>query len=547
MNLIQRLATAFEISLLVFLLGLYGCLPGGGNSGPKPNLPVANNFLADSNNPVGHGTPAQQDVVLVKGPTGPGPIEVLDAFNDMTYVASGPFQFTQMSTSPYADGRRVLWGSGYDRIVKLDHDTQGILAMYKLPDKTYRGFDQGERIISNLDSMSAADALNYAASDLALLMQDLPGVYTLLDSNNEFYVSDSDNGQASITVYGDRNAGQLNSPIEVKRQFTLPITVTGSLVGVNMTYDGYLVLATTHGYVVVLARDFSDYAVIRLNYADTENAETFATPGYGWVRNSFAVDSNNAIYIASNNHLHKVQWDGAALSLTWAEPYHNATGNGSGSTPTLMGFDSEDKFVVITDGDAVMNLTLFWRDEIPEGWIAPAGAPSARIAGQLPASMGGLPAVQSEQSVVVYGYGAVVVNNLANNVPASDSILVSGSLGNREEYQAFGVQKFQWDAEAKQLNLAWVNNEVSSVNGMPILGIGSGEWLGEDLLYAVGARSGAFTLEAVNWHNGATTFYHSLGGARFNSLYGNILLDENGRIHYSTLWGKLCLENQNWP
>ena len=58
-----------------------------------------------------------------------------------------------------------------------------------------------------------------------------------------------------------------------------------------------------------------------------------------------------------------------------------------------------------------MNVVLFWRDEIPEGWQQLPGAPSRRIAGMLPAHMGGLKAIQSEQSVVVAGYGAAVVNN----------------------------------------------------------------------------------------------------------------------------------------
>ena len=41
-----------------------------------------------------------------------------------------------------------------------------------------------------------------------------------------------------------------------------------------------------------------------------------------------------------------------------------------------MGFDDEDRFVVITDGDELMNLTLFWREDIPEDWQQLPGTPS---------------------------------------------------------------------------------------------------------------------------------------------------------------------------
>ena len=40
-------------------------------------------------------------------------------------------------------------------------------------------------------------------------------------------------------------------------------------------------------------------------------------------------------------------------------------GDGTGSTPTLMGFGpDEDKLVVITDGARKMRLVAFWRDQV---------------------------------------------------------------------------------------------------------------------------------------------------------------------------------------
>ena len=91
--------------------------------------------------------------------------------------------------------------------------------------------------------------------------------------------------------------------------------------------------------------------------------------------------------------MYRVVWSGNEWSQeerdgAWRVRYPNSTGAGSGATPTLMGFDDEDKFVVITDGDELMNLTLFWREDIPEDWQQLPGTQSRRIAGSLPANMG---------------------------------------------------------------------------------------------------------------------------------------------------------------
>src|SRR5207253_2361790 len=106
----------------------------------------------------------------------------------------------------------------------------------------------------------------------------------------------------------------------------------------------------------------------------------------------------------------------SAPYLTGERPPTIKISSGTGATPTLMGFGPKaDRLVVLTDGVNRMNLVAFWRDEIPAFARRQPGAPSPRIAGQIPVT-GGLPKstpwVQSEQSVVVHGYGALVVNNI---------------------------------------------------------------------------------------------------------------------------------------
>jgi hypothetical protein len=260
------------------------------------------------------------------------------------------------------------------------------------------------------------------------------------------------------------------------------------------------------------------------------------------VRNSLAVDEGGGIYVPSLDEMHKVVWDGTSLSTdpadgAWSEPYANGTGIGSGATPSLMGFGDEDRFVVITDGEELMNVVLFWRDEVPKGWEAPAGAPSDRIAGQLPANIGDETAtsVQTEQSVVVGDYGALVVNNdpasIPDDFPPAGTRVLAGYSGSDPAFTPHGLQKFEWDPETQAFTEAWVNTEVSSANSVPIVSTGS------DLLYTVGARDGDWTLEALDWNTGESAFHYVTGSVRYNSLFSGVNLDEDGRIIHTTVFG----------
>ena len=313
----------------------------------------------------------------------------------------------------------------------------------------------------------------------------------------------------------------------------------------NMTYDGWIVVPTEAGWLVAVSQDLKQSRLIRLTNPTGESTETQRV-GYGWVRNSIAIDKDGGIYVASRNHMHKVIWDGDQFSTdpakgAWIEPYLNDTGAGTGATPSLMGFGDEDQFVVITDGNELMNVVLFWRNEIPEDWKELPGAPSRRIAGMMPATIGplNLKAVQTEQSVVVAGYGAFVVNNTPNNIPDGSPRqlhgLMVGPLGSNPMYQPFGVQKFEWDPEARELKSAWVNTGVSSPNGVPYVSLGTNH------VYFIGARNNKWTLEALNWDTGKSTFHYVIGGQRWNSQYSAPIPDEYGGMMYGTAWGRARL------
>ncbi|MBK7730847.1 MAG: hypothetical protein IPJ33_20715 [Gammaproteobacteria bacterium] len=317
----------------------------------------------------------------------------------------------------------------------------------------------------------------------------------------------------------------------------------------NITYDGWLVVVTQHGYVVSIKRDFTDYRVLRILHSDGVEEKGTAPTLDGWIRNGHAIDQEGGIYIVAQQNMHKVIWTGDRLSTAeadgaWTASYLNGSGRGSGATPSLMGFGKEDQFVVITDGEPLMNLTLFWRNEIPEDWKQLAHAPSRRVAGMKAVNMGdpNLKAIQSEQSVVVAGYGALVVNNIPRNkpwyLPKEAGFLLTTFLGSSPRYQPFGAQKFEWDPKTRKLENAWVNSEVSSPNCLPLVSHGS------DTAYLIGARNNQWVLEALNWQTGESRFHYVIGNQRYNSLFGGTLLDERGRINFGTTWGRARLDPQ---
>ena len=551
--------------------------------GPRPNYAPQNPYLADSVMPIGHVNSAQTTGVDHAGPSGPS--EKLSQENGgLTYTHMGPGHFGAAISPPYPNGKRVIWSNGQDRISKLDYDTLQVLSEYHLetsPIYLNNGgpisAEQADKVFSRLDFLP-----KFGYSGLATVLSTIPlakeyygaglaGVYYLLSADNILYVG----GKESILAYADADPTDPNSDIVLKAEWKKPPEVTGGFNSMNMTYDGWLISITDDGWVVLIKRDFSEYHTLQLTGAEVAPVSNKYMLDEGrsqgaatWVRNGPAIDENGNIWVPSLQHMHKIIWDGEKLSKdpvdgAWVEPYSNkgqisvtfddiidpSTGKpfsfenvnvGSGSTASLMGFDDEDRFVVITDGDEVMNMVLFWRDEIPEDWEQLPNAPSRRIAGMLRADIGrdDAEAVQTEQSVVVGGYGAFVVNNAPASKPlkrAPDGAFV-GLAGHHPDYTPHGVQKFEWDPEAKALREAWVNSEVSSVNSVPIVSNGA------NMVYTVGARDGQWTMEGIDWTSGESVFHYTTGSARYNTQFSGVLMDQEGRLFHTTIHGILRYE-----
>lgn len=501
--------------------------------------PMPNPFLAQSSYSLAHANSAQTDSTTYKGPV--GPTRELTP-EEIRYHDLGVFNLAYLISGPYKDGKRVVWTNGSQFMTKFDYDTFDIISSLRMPGSVDTDSLAHEDFLKALDSKMTFKQKFEVAKKSGY--PPIAGVYTMLDKDNQYIVC----GEDRVQIYGDSTQGDRLSGIVVRAQWIKPKEITGGFIGMNMTYDGHIILATTDGYVFSLSRDLKAVTSIRLPDAASEIPKL--SKGVQWIRNSFAIDDKGGIYIASNSHMHKVVWTGNKLSIdpkdhAWTEPYRNSLGNGTGSTPSLMGFGNDpDKLVVITDGDKLMNITAFWRDDIPENWKQVAGAPSRRIAGFQPATFGNpnLKAAQSEQSVVIAGYGMFIVNNEPHNVPADilqDRLgkkIVIGYLNHLKEVQPFGGQKFEWNPDSKTLKSAWVNKEVSSPNCVPFVSTGS------DMVYLIGARNNQYTLEGIDWKSGKSSFHYNLGGSRYNSFYSQPIIDTEGRVMYGGLYGAVRLQ-----
>jgi len=558
---VRRFFLILCLSVFAFLfMGLFRML-GFGPQPPRPDLdlPIAskmanpesaptdmafappNPFLADGVNPLPHGDAAQQDATPIPGPM--GKTRALDE-QEIDYQYLGPGYFGIYTSSPYANGKRVLWTNGINGVYKMDEETYEIIDHLPSEKADMYDVEWGHGITDDLDEDNSIWAFKTAYDALMPLM-DLSGIYAMVGSNNWFYFARKD---GTIIAYGDAVDGDPQSGIVEKARFEMPKGEAGPSVGINMTYDGWIVFPTEDGIMVAVSMDLKQYKSVPMKHRDDENIETRGT-GYGWVRNAIAVDEAGGIYVASRNHMHKIVWTGDKLSTdegdgAWTAQYRNGWGEGSGATPSLMGFGDEDKFVVITDGDYRMNITLFWRDEIPPDWEKVEGAPSRRIAALAPVTMGDLNVqkIQSEQTNIVAGYGVLVVNNTPNNAPffipkeGSARGLLIGPLGSNPYYQPFGVQKFEWNPEARRLEQAWVNEDISSPNGVPWVSTGSKQ------VYFMGARNNKWTLEAVNWLTGEPTFHWILPSQKYNNEFSGPTIDEQGRVFVGTIFGRMRIQ-----
>lgn len=400
---------------------------------------------------------------------------------------SGGVPITLDFSEPYPDGKRVVWGS-----VVSAPENQGT---FKLDPET-------------------GEVIDFLARPTGQPSSGSSGAYNALDRDNHLIVA---RGQ-SLDVYGDGVPGERLSPVALLKSFDLTRVLCrpdDRVVGITMLFDGMVAFATELGVTGVVPRQpehmtTDNLHAISLNGADCANADK-PRDELEQVSNSIAGDEEGGVYVVTSVAQYKFRWDGRSFEQAWRAEYETGgvlggarLGIGSGSTPTLMGtHPGDDKFVVITDGQQLMHLVLFWRDEIPADWQPIAPGKDRRIACEVPVRFGDPNRAESvsEQSVLVRGYASVVVNNahglddvfaLLPGQVRPFSVLLDQVEGNAPR----GLERIDWDPGTRTCSTRWVNKDVSMPNAIPTMSIASG------LVYAIGQRSGTWGVEGVDFETG---------------------------------------------
>ena len=213
-------------------------------------------------------------------------------------------------------------------------------------------------------------------------------------------------------------------------------------------------------------------------------------------------------------------------------------GYGTGSTPTLMGFGSEeDKLVVITDGAKRMKLTAFWREGIPAD-AKTVDANNPRIAGIFNITCG-LPAstewIQSEQSVVVGGYDAFVVNNINDSEQKVNDKIVGVLAIGPILTGPKGVECVRWNTATNEWEARWTRADISSVSMIPALSTTSNMVFVNGWYDATG-----WEVTGLDWTTGATRHQVNLGkDNRGNGAYAIIQYFPNGDLLFNSVSGPI--------
>lgn len=534
---------AWRMTFLVFATcALFSCSddendPSKDDNEPplsEATVPTPNPYLASEHYSLTHFNSAQTDAFpyAVKG----GTFQMNT--DDCASTWSGPVNLmTLSSTDP-----DYMWGMCSDRVSYI-HIADGAferVAEIGLPNGIQMNTEENLRKLVDTQYTSTdqlyADAVEILGKYPQMSMSN--GNYVICDNENYAYT----NARTVICRYKLKEAGNPKAGIVLDKQVDMAPYMDNpqTLVGMVMTYDGYLVVASGNG-IAIIDRTMSMPPVVKL------------IPDDQVITNSAAVDEHNGIYIASNSRtpggkgiMHKFVWKNGKLSEdeadgAWTASYDGGPeapaikmGYGTGSTPTLMGFgDDEDKLVVITDGAKRMKLVAFWRDDIPEDAV-PVDAENPRIADQKEISCG-LSAstewIQSEQSVAVSGYGAFVVNNvIPNTVP--DKIVAVLSIGPLVT-PPFGVERLQWDTEKNQWYSVWTRSDVSSISMIPAISTAS------NMVFVNGyTEADGWEVTGLDWGTGATSHRVIFGQtSRGNGAYAIIQYMENGDLLFNSVGG----------
>jgi hypothetical protein len=485
------------------------------------------------------------------GQTNCVPYEIKDGdykadLNKLTPIWGGPVN----NVTYAAVDKNYMWSVSTDRIALIDKtgDNWNHVTDIDLPGAKRLTVDQ-LKSISDVEYTS----LDFASKHLKGILGPNPGlvlpagVYAMVSSEDYVYA----NAGTVVSAVGLKDKNDPKKGLEVKYRFDVSTLIPAAevapgvkrinMVGMNMTYDGHIVIGAVNGIAVIdrqLKGPGKFYA-----FKDTELCT-----------NSMAVDENNGIFVATGSKtpkgdgmMRKLVWTGTEISDketdgAWISPYNGGdwppaikAGTGAGSTPTLMGFGEDaDKLVLITDGQNRMNLVAFWRDGIPESHKQKEGAKSRRIAGFIPIKAGlpeDKPWVQSEQTIVVNGWGAFLVNNLIDE-GHPDRIIDVMTVGPVHPGPK-GMERVEWNPEKDEFSSVWTRNDVVSTSMVPLVTSASNMVLVNGY-----TKERGWEITGLDWNTGKNRTRVEFGHTnRGNGAYAILQLFENGDLLFNSVIG----------
>lgn len=517
------------------LLSIHAAYAGNAELNP-PRGPVKNPYLAAEKYAITHFDPAQTDAMPYPAPRGIFRLNL----RDFPRVVGGPVNLMQLaSTSP-----EFMWGASSGGVSYMDISKGELrpVAQYATPGLVNITSSKLDSVLAQ--RFTSIGVVENAVAELGVNFSRLTNnTYMLVDRDNVMFAA----AGARIYAYGLVDPKDPAQGIQLLRELDLTdhlqeLVKEGGeqfskygafIVGASLTYDGKLILLT-NGSLMVVDRSFEGPRHI-LRFAANE-----------YISNSLAVDEKNGIYVATDRTMHKVVWTGAKLSQektdgAWSAAYDTGReppsvkfGFGTGSTPTLMGFGSdEDKLVVITDGADRMKLVAFWRDGIPAD--AKAEAPrNPRIADEIQVTAGLSPLpefIQSEQSVVVKGYGAFVVNNIRPE--GHPDKLIDVLAGGPVFAPPSGVERFEWDPMQNHWRSVWSRGDVVSTSMVPAVSIPS------NIVFVNGyTAADGWELTGMDWNTGRTVHRSIFGQDNLgNGAYAIVQFLQNGDALFNSVGG----------
>jgi hypothetical protein len=190
-----------------------------------------------------------------------------------------------------------------------------------------------------------------------------------------------------------------------------------------------------------------------------------------------------------------------------------------------------------------MRLVAFWRDQPPAGWRPSADVPDPRIASQIEVDMGqGVDTVQSEQSVVIYGTHAFVLNNVPSpNAPPylAPGGYYRGLLMGTTRMPPQGGAMLQWDRATHSWKRLWTRPDLGMLATVPMISGGSRMVIVNGV---EGGQLGRLYHLGLDIDTGQTVM--SIDGGTdplFNGSFTGIKCDAEGNLWYTMMFGLVRL------